>query len=140
MATHLIVGVDGSDTSRRAADTAASLAVQLGAHLHVLMACDQEEPVEVGVGSDRLVINPADEAAAIALDVARALHRDGLTVHSGARYGRPSDVLCDEARRLGDALIVVGNKRVQGPARLLGSVASAVLQQAPCDVYVVKTT
>ncbi|HAP74718.1 MAG TPA: universal stress protein UspA [Acidimicrobiaceae bacterium] len=140
MTTHLIVGVDGSDTARHAAQTAASLAVRLGGHLHVIMACDDQETVEVGVGSDRLLINRADEAAAVAAEVARSLHRAGLSIDSGARYGKPADVLCEEARRYDDVLIVVGNKRVQGPARLLGSVASAVLQHAPCDVYVVKTT
>ena len=36
-------------------------------------------------------------------------------------------------------MIVVGNKRVQGLARVLGSVASAVAQHAPCDVYIAKT-
>lgn len=30
-------------------------------------------------------------------------------------------------------MVVVGNKRVQGMARVLGSVASAVAKDAPCD-------
>jgi nucleotide-binding universal stress UspA family protein len=43
------------------------------------------------------------------------------------------------ATDIGADLIVVGNRRVQGIGRLLGSVATDVAQHAPCDVYIVKT-
>jgi nucleotide-binding universal stress UspA family protein len=36
-------------------------------------------------------------------------------------------------------LIVVGNVRMQGLGRVLGSVGSDVLHQAPCSVLIVKT-
>jgi nucleotide-binding universal stress UspA family protein len=48
-------------------------------------------------------------------------------------------MLVDEAARLNADLIVVGNVRMQGPSRVLGSVGSHVLRHAPCDVLVVKT-
>jgi nucleotide-binding universal stress UspA family protein len=35
---------------------------------------------------------------------------------------------------------VLGNRRMQGAGRILGSVANSVAHHAPCDVYVVKTT
>ena len=57
-----------------------------------------------------------------------------------ARNGVPHEVLIEEAKHFDDALIVVGNRRMQGPGRLLGSVANSVAHNAPCDVYVVKTT
>jgi nucleotide-binding universal stress UspA family protein len=37
-------------------------------------------------------------------------------------------------------MIVVGNRRMQGLGRLLGSVANDVAHHAPCDVHIVKTT
>ena len=37
-------------------------------------------------------------------------------------------------------MIVVGNRRVQGVSRVLGSIASDVLRRAPCDVLIVNTT
>ena len=38
----------------------------------------------------------------------------------------PATSLCDEAVRLDASMIVVGNKRVQGAARVLGSIAGDV--------------
>ena len=36
-------------------------------------------------------------------------------------------------------MIVVGNKRVQGAARILGSIASEVARKAQCDLHIVYT-
>ena len=49
-------------------------------------------------------------------------------------------MLCAEAVRLDASTIVVGNRRVQGASRLLGSVAVSVLRSAPCDVLIAQTT
>jgi nucleotide-binding universal stress UspA family protein len=48
-------------------------------------------------------------------------------------------MLCEEATRLEARAIVVGNRRVQGMSRVLGSVAADVTRQAPCDVVVANT-
>ncbi len=53
--------------------------------------------------------------------------------------GKPADALVHVAKEIGADLIVVGNRRVQGISRLLGSVATDVAHHAPCDVYIVKT-
>jgi nucleotide-binding universal stress UspA family protein len=36
-------------------------------------------------------------------------------------------------------MIVVGNRRMHGIGRVLGSVANSVAHNAPCDVYIAKT-
>ena len=51
----------------------------------------------------------------------------------------PATALCDEATRLDASVIVVGNKRVQGAARVLGSIAGDVAKRAPCNVLIVHT-
>jgi len=140
MTKHIIVGVDNSATAAHAAHVAADLAVKLGGILHIISACEDETTTEVGVGSDLLVINRSDEAADLAKAVATAVARPGLKVDSGVRFGRPHEALIEEAKRYDDALIVVGNRRMQGAGRMLGSVANSVAHGAPCDVYVVKTT
>ena len=61
------------------------------------------------------------------------------TVASSPVQGKPATAFVDEAIRLDARLIVVGNRRVQGVGRILGSVASSVAAHAPCDVYIVKT-
>ena len=63
----------------------------------------------------------------------------GVEVTSAGASGKPGEALVTEAERLGATMIVVGNRRVQGIARVLGSVAAAVAHHAPCDVYIAKT-
>ena len=58
---------------------------------------------------------------------------------AAARRGKPADALVRYAETIDADLIVVGNKRVQGLSRLLGSVAHDVTAQAHCDVYVAHT-
>lgn len=140
MSNPIIVGVDGSKTAAKAAEKAAGLAKVTGAPLHIICAFAKEKAVAVNEGTDSWLLTASSEAETIADGVA-ALHRaDGLKVTTAAIQGKPDEALVAEAERLGAALIVVGNKRVQGLARVLGSVAMGVAQQAPCDVYVAHTT
>ena len=54
--------------------------------------------------------------------------------------GSPATATCEEATRLQAQTIVVGNRRVQGVTRVLGSVAADVTKHAPCDVLIANTT
>jgi len=47
--------------------------------------------------------------------------------------------MIDYAIEVDADLIVVGNRRVQGIERLLGSVAIELLRHAPCSVHVAHT-
>ncbi|KRF10479.1 universal stress protein [Nocardioides sp. Soil796] len=136
----IVVGVDGSPTAQKAAQTAATLAAGIGARLHVICAYDRDRVAEVvGTGTDRWMLSTADEAAATAREVVRSLDVDGVEVTSAAATGKPGEALVGEAERHKATLIVVGNKRVQGITRVLGSIATTVAQHAPCDVYIAKT-
>jgi nucleotide-binding universal stress UspA family protein len=139
----ILVGVDGSASSRKAATVAAELAASTGATLHVLTAVD---PRSVGGRSepggslgDVRVPTPGEAAEAIAAEVAGSLSGVVPQIESSPIQGKPAEALVEEAKRLGADLIVVGNRRVQGIGRILGSVATDVAQHAPCDVYIVKT-
>lgn len=136
----IVVGVDGSETSAKAAEVAAALAVATRRVLHVISAGGEEDAVDVGVGSDRFVLTAYDRALAVAEQVAAGLRRPDLEITTGAGVGKPAEVLLEEAQRLGADVIVVGNRRMQGVGRILGSVASSVAHNAPCDVYIAKTT
>ena len=125
-----------------AATVAAELAASTGATLHVLTAVDPRSvsgQTEPGSPGDIRSVTPGEAAEAIAAEIAGTL--SGVTPHveSSPIQGKPADALVEEAKRLGADLIVVGNRRVQGIGRLLGSVATDVAQHAPCDVYIVKT-
>jgi nucleotide-binding universal stress UspA family protein len=134
----IVVGIDGSPTAHRAAEIAATLAAATDASLHVVSAFHQKAAVDGG--PEFGLISSADQAHALVARVAGELEAGSSTVTSDAIEGRPAEVVCAEAQRLGADLIVVGNKRVQGVARVLGAVANKVLQQSPCDVYVAHTS
>jgi nucleotide-binding universal stress UspA family protein len=133
----IVVGVDGSDTSRRAAATAAGLAAAHGVNLHLVVCAEQTAPVEFSVGSDHFHKDWQSEAAALLEEIAAALPYDSIT--KKVCVGDPARTLCDEADRLDARAIVVGNRRVSGVGRLLGSVAGEVIRRAPCDVLVANT-
>jgi nucleotide-binding universal stress UspA family protein len=135
----IVVGVDGSETALKAAVAAARLAVALGATLYVVTAYDDPDVEVVGVGSDEFRFTGHDRALSVATSVAQAL-RDTPNIEPMAREGQPADVLIEVAKNVEASMIVVGNRRMQGMGRLLGSVANDVAHRAPCDVHIVKTT
>ena len=139
MAELIVVGVDGNERAERAAATAARLAAATGAGLHVVCAYVRDQAAEISVADGTHEVSIARESADIAARVAARLAEAVPAVTSAAVQGRPADVLIAEAERLDASLIVVGNRRMQGIARVLGSVPAAVAHHASCDVYIVNT-
>lgn len=139
MVNSVVVGVDGSETARRAAEAARDLAVAMGANLHVVTAFITEWTEVVGSGSDQAPISSRATAENIARELALELNSNQLQVAYFAALGSPADALIKHAEQHDAALIVVGNRRMRGFGRILGSVANSVAHNAPCDVYVVKT-
>ncbi len=136
----IVVGVDGSATAAAAARAASELAAALSAPLHVVTAYDRSaglrspDAMHPGTAS---TLDTAEGVLAIAAADLR-LHHDEVT--TAAIAGKPAEVMCAEAERLNATVIVVGNKRIHGAAKVLGAVASKVASHAPCDVYIVHTT
>ena len=138
--TIYVVGVDGSNTAATCAERAGALAHATGASLHVVCAYSDHRPGPTVVaaaaepeGSTLLA------AEGIVEDEVARLRAVGVVATSAIREGKPADVLLEEAAAVDADLIVVGNRRMQGVGRLLGSVASHVAHHAPCDVLIVKT-
>ena len=134
----IVVGVDGSGTARKAAEAARDLAAAMGAALHVVSAFDSDRTEVFGSGSDQWIVSDADSAETVARGVAESLGQDIKVSYSAAR-GKPADALIKEADRLDARMIVVGNRRMRGIGRVLGSVANSVAHNAPCDVYIANT-
>jgi nucleotide-binding universal stress UspA family protein len=138
MSGTIVVGVDGSGTAKKAAEAARDLAAAMGAALHVVSAFDSDRTEVFGSGSDQWIVSDADAAHQVARTVAESLGDDVEVTYSAAR-GRPADALIKEALRMEARVIVVGNRRMQGIGRVLGSVANSVAHNAPCDVYIANT-
>ena len=110
------------------------------ASVHVVCAFSRRDGLDVP-GRLGLVrrLQPDDRRAdrrAAGGDVPRPGHRGDV----GRRRREAGATRCStEAERLEADVIVVGNRRMQGVSRLLGSVANEVAHNAPCDVLIVKT-
>lgn len=136
---HIIVGIDGGDGSKHAARRAAETAEALGATLHFVTVVTKAETQVVGEGSERWYINTVEEAERMVDQFVGELGVD-IQHQNHTVTGDPADELLAVATTVGADLIVVGNHRMQGLARILGSVGQDVLAKAPCDVLIVKTT
>ena len=134
----VLVGVDVSETARAAAERAADLAKSLGVELHVVMATGKPDSHVVKVGSDEFQVDDYAAAEAHLQTVRLSLGYDRVSTELGNTPA--GKMLCEIADRIDAQAIVVGNRRVQGVSRVLGSVANDVLRHAPCDVLVVNTT
>jgi nucleotide-binding universal stress UspA family protein len=135
----IIVGVDNSPTAFKAAEAAHRLATAKQARLHIVSAYDSDHVEVHGTGSDSWTTSDGNHAEEVAGNVAARLATTGLSITFSAVRGKPAEALIHEAERHEAELIVVGNLRMRGLGRVLGSVANTVAHNAPCDVLIVKT-
>lgn len=135
----IIVGVDGSATARMAAVAAAEMATNFNRPLHIVTSMKSHNSREVhGGGSEVWHIDSVGVAEDLLKAMAGELKVKVPVTHAVVMSDVASG-LCDEATRLNASMIVVGNKRVQSAARVLGSIASDVAKRAPCNVLIVHT-
>lgn len=139
MSAPIVVGVDGSRTARKAAEKAGELAKKLGAPLHVFSAYVKDSVTPMKVGPEEWIVFSAEEAQKTAESVARPLGGEGYEVVPASGQGKPADAILAYAEKIEAQLIVVGNQRMRGVARMLGSVANSVSHNATCDVYIANT-
>ena len=133
----IVVGVDGSDSSKEALRWAARLAPTLNATIHAVIAW--EYPILLGADGGMLSSWKPDEAAKEILkkslaDAFGSERPKGL--EASISQGHPTFVLLDASK---DAeMLIVGSRGLGGFAGLLvGSVSSACAEHAKCPVLVV---
>ncbi|PSS44940.1 universal stress protein [Arthrobacter woluwensis] len=138
----IVVGVDGTETAARAAEQALRLAQGFGATLHVVTAYEGNKASLHGANYERAVIfgDRQEKAAETARTVAGSLSADGVQVEAFSVVGTPAEALIAHAEEHDASVIVVGNRRMKGLARVLGSVANSVAHEAKCNVYIADTT
>ena len=135
---NIVVGVSEAETSKIAGRQAFELAERYGATVHVVTAIESAETVSIDLGSDRYTYDTLDAAHQSIEDYVEAI-APTVQWRVVASDAKPAQALLDTAREVGADLIVVGNVRMQGIGRVLGSVGNDVLRQAPCNVLIVKT-
>ncbi len=128
----IVVGYDGSEAARQALRRAAAIA-RPGRPVMVVTAAPllmhlRDAPDEGAPSPDALL----GEAATYL----RAL---GVESDTLAAPLEPADALIETARNAGARIVVVGTRgRGRAARTALGSVSTAVLQHAPCDVLIVR--
>ncbi|MBX7449247.1 universal stress protein [Mycolicibacterium sp. 3033] len=141
----IVVGTDGSDTSLRAVDKAASLAAESGGRLIIASAYsthhdaagpdpDQPKGEDYRTAGDAPVYGLLRDAAE------RARAAGAPTVEERAVQGVPADALVDLAKDVDADLLVVGSVGMNSVVgRLVGSVPRLVKRRAGTEVLVVDT-
>jgi nucleotide-binding universal stress UspA family protein len=138
----IVVGVDGSDTSRRAAEIGAEIARSRGAKL-VLVTVVRPPEGWWGIGG----APPTPEALSAALvegqqqvlkEAEEQLSLEGVDYETAEERGDPTSRLIAVAEEREAGLIVIG-KRGAGLAErvMLGSVADRLCHHSPVPVMVV---
>ena len=118
----IVVGFDGSDAARRALDRAVGMA-GYGSRLQVVY-------VAAGAGSER-----GDELLA---EAERRLAEQRVYGEAVERVGNPTDQLIAAAREVQADLLVVGSGECAAECLPSGSVSSALVQRAPCDLLLAR--
>ena len=141
----IVVGTDGSDTSYRAVDRAASVAADADALL-VIVTAYEPEPVDQrdldALGTDAYqIVGSSPAGSAVREGEDRAAAAGARRIETEAVQGKPVDVLRQVAETRKADLLVVGNVGLNTLAgRILGSVPADVARRAGIDVLIVHTT
>ena len=134
----IVVGISEAPTSQVAARRAVELAALAGARVHFVTAVERVTQERVGVATDVFVFDSLELGRESVEKFVRSIDAD-IEYTVTAVEGPPARVLLDVAEQVKADLIVVGNVRMQGLGRVLGSVGNEVLRNAPCSVLIVKT-
>ncbi len=141
MIHRLLVPVDGSASSVRAATFAADLARGIGCETTLLHVYDRG-----GITALGLEALSAEEAEEEKLRLAGDVFEEslvpfrerGLAPERRVVLGLASEEICGVARSGGHDLIVMGSRGSSGRHLFTGSVSERVLQAAPCPVTLVR--
>lgn len=137
--TAVLVGVDGSDGSRRAAVFARGLAASFGAQLTMLHVVEPLPPTMVagsGMAIDQLRERMFHEGQRMLVEFCQDL---GLSdAEQVIEQGRAPEAICAEAQERKVDMIVVG-AHGHGPHRMLpGSVGTRIVSLADRTVTIVR--
>jgi nucleotide-binding universal stress UspA family protein len=141
----VLVGTDGSDSSLRAVDRAATIAAGSGAKLIVATAYfpqpDDQRAADLLKDESYKTTGAAPIYAILKEAHERATAAGAKDVEEKPIVGAPVDALVDLAEQSGADLLVVGNVGLSTiTGRLLGSVPANVSRKAKTDVLIVHTT
>jgi nucleotide-binding universal stress UspA family protein len=144
----IVVATDGSATAAEAVRRAFALAGAHSSDLHIVRAYKSSIAAAVAQGRDPASLPPPSTEEDIAAreevermleDLRAQLAGGGVRVTTHALGYDAVTAILDVARAEKADLIVVGNKGMRGPRRVLGSVPDVLAHTSACDVLIVNT-
>ena len=135
----ILVPVDGSEYSRRAAAYAAEIAEIVDGKV-MLMHCHKSFPVVLGEPYFQNAINKIIKQAEVLLEPFRKILQDaGVDYSERILEGPAAKAICETAKIEKTDMIVMGSRgRNDLEGLLLGSCTHRVLKTAPCPVLVIR--
>lgn len=135
----ILLPVDGSDHSDRAADYAAELAKVMGGEI-ILVHCHRRFPSILGEPYyQKIVTDIIEEANGLMEPYRRMIRKAGVTFTERVLEGPAGGAILEVAGTEACDIVVMGCRgRTDLEGLLLGSVTHRVLEAAPCPVLVVR--
>jgi nucleotide-binding universal stress UspA family protein len=141
----ILVPIDGSPTSRKAADMAIDIAKKYGSELIFMTVA--RRPEIIGTGSsgyggvynlDMLTDELQKHQTKILDEFVEKLDLTGIKTEKKLAVGTPAEEIADAAEELSADLIVIGRRGYSRIKRFfVGSVSQRVISEAHCPVLVV---
>jgi nucleotide-binding universal stress UspA family protein len=131
---HVLVPVDGTEVSRRAAEVAIAIARAAVVPIRVLYVAD------ISTGRKRRSLRAKREERAIVKDIVEMANRYDVKAKAVVRSDRaPAEAVLVEAKKAEDTLIVMGVSRRPGENLSFGDAAAEVFESAPSSIVFVAT-
>ena len=140
MFDNLLLAVDGSDHSMRAAQYAGDLARALGSSIVRIVVAFEQIPDYLGEPNRQQAIDARLQQANGILQRAQdAVGSIPGEIHTELIEGSPAEAVIEIARTRRSSVIVMGSRGLSNMAGLvLGSTSQKVVSHAPCPVLIVR--
>ena len=138
----ILAGYHGSENARRALNRAIELTKESKGELRIAAVADIASYVNYATGGvyRQFHDNTREHAKNLLADASDIARQGGIAnVYGSVEDNQPADMILTLASEYKADLIVVGRRGIRGIERfLMASVSSAVINNAKCDVLVVK--
>ena len=140
MFENILLAVDGSDHSLRAARHAGDLARDLGSEIVRIVVAFDAIPDYFGEPNRQQAIDARlQEANAILQKAQAAVGKIPGEIHTELIEGSPAEAIIDVATTRASTVIIMGSRGLSSIAEMvLGSTSHKVVSHAPCPVLIVR--
>ena len=140
MYENILLAVDGSDHSMRAAQHVGDLARALTSKIVRIVVAFDPIPDYLGEPNMQQAIDARlKEASAILQKAQAAVGKIPGEIHTELIEGSPAEAIIDVAKTRGSTVIVMGSRGLSTIAEMvLGSTSHKVVSHAPCPVLIVR--